>query len=157
MRIGVIEIITKKIQISKEELLTIFKENTCKYFQYFSDRELIGKITSERIIVKVRHQAGFADPFNSISFGKIESLERHTQLTFTVIPSVILILILTLWTLLNLWFIISYGYQNDLIKFLRNVGISFLTTIFPFVFVRLKVNWDKRRLEKWIDKNIKTT
>ena len=71
------------------------------------------------------------------------------KLNLKVSPSWTIRIFLTIWYILSLLMIFKFDY-SDFVNSLKFIGIELIWIITPLVLTRLKVRWDRIRLERKI-------
>jgi len=149
MKIGLTENITEIINIERVKFVSNLENHLSKKFQLFPDKILTGKLENYKLKAKINPPIGWVDPFKSLVIGTIDSIDNSTQLNLKVSPSWTIRIFLTIWYILSFLMIIKYDYY-DLNSSLKFMGLETIWLIFPLILVRLKVKWDKKRLERVI-------
>jgi membrane associated rhomboid family serine protease len=87
--------------------------------------------------------------------GVITEIEGTTQINLHVKPAWIIIAFWLFWTFVLSIFLFQLDYKN--IDFsIETIGHIFLFGVVPYLLGKLKVNWDKRRLLKWLKRRVLT-
>jgi hypothetical protein len=151
------ETIEKTTNLSQDKVIALIASGTTNKFQLFPDYMMTGEIIGNRIDTVINPQTGFSDPFKSRATGNITCDNKLTSIRITIKPSWTLILSATVWNgliIAGLCFS-EYGTFPDLVQTLKYIFIQVVWILLPFGLIRLKVNWDRRRLEKWLDNALK--
>ncbi len=149
MKIGLTENIEEKIIIDRIKFVSNLETHLSKKFQLFPDKILSGKLIDNKLNAKINPPIGWADPFKSLVNGTIDIVDNSTKLNLKVSPSWTIRMFLTIWYILSLLMIINFDYY-DSISTLKFIGLEIILIIFPLILVRMKVKWDKKRLERII-------
>jgi hypothetical protein len=149
MKIGLTENIEDEINIDRMKFVSNLETHLSKNFQLFPDKILTGKLKDYELKAKINPPIGWADPFKSLVSGTIDIVDNSTKLNLKVSPSWTIRIFLTIWYILSLLMIINFDYY-DSISTLKFIGLEIILIIFPLILVRMKVKWDKKRLERII-------
>lgn len=156
MNFSLTEKIEKKTKLSVKDTITILKNGTEKKFQFFPDQIMKGKITTNFIEAVINPPIGLSDGFKSKVTGRIINDKTTTHISLIVKPSLAITIFIVAWCLLIFLALFFHEY-SDTIETLKFLFITIAWTILPFALCKLKVNWDKRRLEKWIETELSNT
>ena len=150
MKISLKENIYKITDNSSEQVLAVFKksENASEDVLSWLNHSKKENIISIKALINP--PSGFADAFKSRMSGQIIDRENQTIIDLKIRPSWVIIIFSIIWiSLLLIMF-----YQVDLpniSKTVKFIGFFILYLSIPLGLGKLKVNWDRRRLEKWIN------
>jgi|TARA_Y100000385_G_scaffold228312_1_gene239463 hypothetical protein len=149
MKIKIIENIVRIVNVERAKFVSNFKTQISEEFQLFPKQILTGKFEDNKVNAKINPPSGLVDPFKSIVTGTIESDNNSTKLNLKVSPSWTIRIFLTIWYVLILLMTINYNYSgfSNLLKF---IGLELIWILIPLVLTRLKVRWDRIRLERKI-------
>jgi hypothetical protein len=145
--------IKKTASLSFEQTEKILKNGTSLPDKLFPTTILKGTVSNGEIIGKILPVSGIVDPFKSRIKGKISEKDNTTALNFQIKPSWILIIFaLTWYSLLVLWIIGIVLNKTDATSQDAVIGISF--AMLPYLLLRIKIFFDKRRFERWLCRRI---
>lgn len=137
------------------EVISLFDSEISREFKLFPDRVMNGKLKDGEIRAVINPPMGFSDPFKSRVKGVITEIEGTTQINLHVKPAWIIIAFWLFWTFVLSIFLFQLDYKN--IDFsIETIGHIFLFGVVPYLLGKLKVNWDKRRLLKWLKRRVLT-
>jgi len=149
MKIRITENIVGIINIERAKFVSNLETQISEKFQLFPEQILTGKFEDNKLKAKINPPSGLADPFKSIVTGTIESDNNSTKLNLKVSPSWTIRIFLTIWYVLILLMTINYNY-SDFSSLLKFIGIDLIWILIPLALTRLKVRWDRIRLERKI-------
>lgn len=149
MKIGLTENIETIINIERAEYTSLLEKHILKDFQAFPEQILTGELKDNRLKAKINPPIGLADPFRSLVNGTIVSIANKTELKLKISPGWIIRIFLSIWSVLNIIIVTRYEY-TDFQDFVRFIGILMVSIIPPLIMSRLKVRWDRKRLERKI-------
>lgn len=155
MKLTLNERIFKRTDLSIDSVSLILQSGTLKDFNFFPDKIMTGTIENGKVKTVINAPKGWSDPFKSRVKGVINQEEGQVIIDLRIGLSWVIIVFYFIWY--SLLFIMLYGLifkdsNNGLQKFAILIAFS----LFPLGLGKLKVNWDRRRLEHWIEKKIKT-
>lgn len=151
MTAGLSENIDKRFEMDPDIFVSKLNHFVTDRFQFFPDKPLYGKIADNKLYFKINPSLMASDLFKSIACGHIYRKDTITHLHLRVTASwTIIIFFLLFFSLLIYSFIISNFSYLTLEKV---VHFSIISVIF-FSIAKIKVNWDKRRLDKLLTKII---
>ena len=110
---------------------------------------LSGKIVNNKLNARINPLGGWVDPFKSVVTGEIDKGFNTTILNLKVRPNWTIKVFLIIWYLISLLMIVNFDYY-DLVSILKFIGLEIILIVFPLILVRMKVKWDKKRLERII-------
>jgi hypothetical protein len=144
-----------KSEMNEGQVLLILENGISGKFQFFPNSIMYGQISRNNIKAVINPPLGYVDPFKSRVHGELKTQNDLTIIKVKVFPSWIVIGFILLWLILIVVMIATFDYANtiEVIKFLI---LTFLLISFPFVIARLKVHWDRKRLERWMTQKIRT-
>ncbi|MDP4274221.1 MAG: hypothetical protein Q8907_08085 [Bacteroidota bacterium] len=148
------EIINKETGKNRDKVIATLRKGICDKFQLFPDKIMHGFIIDNKIRAFISPPFGFVDPFKSRVTGIIENNNNKTEIQLKVNPSFVIIGFIMIWIGLIIFMIITHNFR-DILNSLGFIGIAIIFTIIPFGLAKIKIRWDKKRLENWIDKEIK--
>ena len=122
--------------------------------ELFTDKVITGDIYETRLNATINPPNALSDPFKSKVEGSILSENKGTKLELTVKFGIVNILAILIWYLPML-FVFQYEKNQDLKSVLAIFGMCLLFSLFSLFLLKLKVNWDKRRLEEWLISKLK--
>lgn len=93
------------------------------------------------------------DVFKSRIKGKVFIDKDQTIIHLNVYLSWLLILFNTICLVLNSIFLVDFVNGTNAISF-KYVTLLLIAVILPMIISVLKLQWDKRRLKKWLSKNL---
>ena len=140
-------------EFDRDRIISILNKNISNTTGLFSDKFLIGKVENYQIRVKINSSSGFVDPFKSKIQGSVENDNGRSYLSFVINPSWTIIIFLIVWIVLTILMLFSFEF-NEIWDSLKFWGIALLWIVFPFLLTMLKINWDKKRLEIFLNDNI---
>ena len=149
MKIGLTEHIEAIINNDRIKFVSSLETHLSKEFQLFPNTILSGKLINNKLNAKINPPIGWVDPFKSLVNGTIDSVEKSTKLNLKVSPSWTIRIFLIIWYALTLLMIFKFNY-SDFVNSLKFIGIELIWIIIPLVLTRLKVRWDRKRLERKI-------
>ena len=147
MKVGLTENIAEIINIERLKFVSNLETHLSKNFQLFPDKILTGELKSNKLKAKINPPIGWVDPFKSLVIGTIDSVDNSTKLNLKVSPSWTIRIFLAIWYILSLLMIIKYAF-SDFADSLMFIGIELIWIIIPLILTRLKVRWDRTRLER---------
>lgn len=155
MKMKLSERIIKRTDLSYEKASSILQSGTLKGFNLFPGKIMTGKIENGKVQTVVNPPIGWSDPFKSRVNGIINREEGQVIIDLKISLGWLIIGFYCIWysiLLLILFGLIFTDSNGGLDLF----GFLIVYSLLPLVLGKLKVNWDRRRLENWINKNIKT-
>jgi len=145
--------IKKTTKLSSEQVEQILKYGTSRPDKLFPTTILRSTVSNGDIKGVILPLSGIVDPFKSRIKGKISEKDNTTALNFQIKPSWILIIFAFIWySLLVLWIIGFALNKTDTTSQEAVIGISF--AMLPYLLLKIKVFFDKRRYERWLCKRI---
>ena len=150
MKISLKENIYKITDNSSEQVLAVFKksENASEDVLSWLNHSKKENIISIKALINP--PSGFADAFKSRMSGQIIDRENQTIIDLKIRPSWVIIIFSTIW--ISLLLIMFYQVDlTNITKAIKFIGFFILYLSIPLGLGKLKVNWDRRRLEKWIN------
>ena len=149
------ENIELKLKSSPEEVKLFFENVVSTHFIILiSNKLLYGKIDGYKISAISNPPVGISDPFRSRIIGLIDNQNNQTTLKLSIKPSYVLIVFLWIWNAIMFLMILDIDLPTLQDKF-SFIIIYIIWILFPLGLTRLKVNWDRRRIEKFIRKHLK--
>ena len=139
----------KKINIDRTKFVSILETHLSKKFQLFPDKILTGKLIDNKLNAKINPPVGWSDPFKSLVSGTIDIVDNSTKQNLKVSPSWTIRIFLTIWYILILIMIFTFDYP-DIVNSLEFIAIGLIWIMIPLILTRLKVRWDRKRLERKI-------
>ena len=119
-------------------------------FQFFHNKPLNGEIIGDKLIAKINPPIGMVDGLKSIVSGEIKKENNFTRLTLKIEPNLIVLLFVFVWEGLVLLCLIKFSFLN-ISQTVRFVIIMLTWALIPIILTRLKLKWDKSRLNKLIE------
>ena len=154
MKLTLNEIIFIRTKLSYERVNSIFQSGTLQGFNLFPDKIMTGRIENGKVTAIINPPIGWSDPFKSRVKGSINKENEHVTVDLRISLGWTIIAIYFIWY--SLFLLILYGLifksSNGGFKIFAFLLMYF---IFPLGLGKLKIIWDRRRLEKWIEKKIK--
>lgn len=155
MKLRLTDRITKWTELPLEEVDTIFQNGTSDSYKFFPTTIMYGTMVNGRIDALINPPKLIADPFQSRVKGELKRENERTKIDLRINLSWIIIVFGILWyipILFGIWGL----FTNELDHVIeRIIGLS-LFSILPIGFSALKLNWDKGRLENWIEEKVRT-
>ncbi len=155
MKLTLIESIEKKSDKPYDKILLALQSGTSDEFSFFPKEIMDGVIGNGEIMTVINPPVGHVDPFKSRVRGLVKKENGLTVIKLKISPSWVIIGFTVIWCFLIILGTITYEFI-DLVQTLQFLGVAIIWTFIPFGVGKLKVNWDRRRLEKWINNKIKT-
>jgi hypothetical protein len=148
--------ITLETDLPLEKVISIFHEEILTEFRIFPDRIMTGEIKNGNIDSLINPPSGFVDPFKSRVNGTVQIANKLTRIELKISTGWIIIGFYILWYSIILIVIFGYIFGDAQGNY---SGLLFLIAfaIFPIGLGRLKLNWDKKRLEDWIREKIENS
>jgi len=155
MKLTLNERISKRTDLSIGSVSSILQSGTLEGFNFFPDKIMTGTVENGKVKTVINPPTGWSDPFKSRVKGTINQEEGQVVIDLRISLGWVIIAFYGIWY--SLLFLMLYGLIfKDSDGGLEMFGILIAYSLFPLGLGKLKVNWDKRRLEKWIEKKIKT-
>lgn len=154
MKLRLTDRITKWTELPLEEVDAIFQNGTSDSYKFFPKTIMHGTMLNGRIDALINPPKLIADPFQSRVKGEFKRENELTKIDLRINLSWLIIVFGILWyipILIATWGLFT-NEQGHLIE--RIIWIS-LFSILPIVFCSLKLNWDKQRLENWIEERMR--
>lgn len=155
MKIRLTDRIIKLTELPLEEVDTIFQNGISDSYKFFPTTIMYGTMVNGRIDALINPPKLIADPFQSRVKGEFKRENELTKIDLKINLSWLIIVFGILWyipILIATWGLFT-NEQGHVIE--RIIWIS-LFSILPIGFSTLKLNWDKVRLENWIEERIRT-
>ena len=146
----------KKTELSHEDVISILQSGTLRGFEFFPDKIMTGRLESGKIKSVINPPTGLADPFKSRVSGVVENNNGRTKIELKIKLGWVIIGFYIIWYSLILFMIFGLIFKQSEHS-LRSFGILIVFILLPLGLGKLKISWDKRRLEDWMDKKLKTT
>jgi hypothetical protein len=147
--------IERETEMPFEKVISIFRNNTSGKFQFFPDQIMFGQVGADEIKSVINPPLGWVDPFKSRVKGRITTSYGRTNIGLNISPSWIVVGFIVVWCILTIIMILKFDFVETY-RSLKFIGLTFLWTIIPFGLCKIKVTWDRRRLDKWLCEKIKT-
>jgi hypothetical protein len=155
MKLTLNERIFKRTDLSFDSVNSIFQSGTLKGFNFFPDKIMTGTVENGKVKTLINPPTGWSDPFKSRVKGVINQEEGQVLINLKISLGWVIIAFYCIWY--SLLFIMLYGLIfKDSKGGLEMFGFLIAYSLFPLGLGKLKVYWDRRRLENWIEKKIKT-
>jgi hypothetical protein len=155
MKLTLNERIFKRTDLSVDCVISILQSGTLKGFNFFPDKIMTGTVDNGRVRTVINPPKGWADPFKSRVQGIVNQEEGRAIVDLKINLGWVIIAFYIIWY--SLLFLMLFGLVfKDSKNGIEVIGILIAYSLFPLGLGKIKVNWDKRRLEKWIEKKIKT-
>jgi hypothetical protein len=153
MTLALTEKIERVTKTPYDKVVSIFSSAISQRFQFFPDQIMSGHIYNGKIKTVINPPTGWSDPFRSRVIGNIIIENDQTRIQLKISPNWLILGFLIIWNGLLLLMILKFDY-TEFLKSIKFIGLNFIWAIIPIGLVKIKVNWDKRRLDKWLNKNI---
>ncbi len=149
MTFGLTGNIDKKVNADIESVKSILEHHLTDTFQFFPDKLLQGKIIGDRLTAKINPPIGWVDPFRSRVSGQIIGKNNTTSIVIKIRMSLTVLFILILWFVLITLTLIKFEYKNISDSF-QFIGLTIIYALVPLLLFRLKLHFDKGRLDKLV-------
>ena len=156
MKLTLTDRIMKQTELSHENVISILQSGTLGAFKFFPDEIMTGKFANGKIKSVINPPTGFADPFKSRVNGIVKNENGRTKIELKINLGWIIIGFYIIWYSLILLMIFGLIFQQSE-HALQSFGILIVFILLPLGLGKLKLSWDKRRLEDWIDEKLKTS
>ena len=139
-----------------EKVVSIFHSGILTKYHIFPERIMTGKIKNGSIDSHINPPFGFVDPFKSRVKGTFQSENGLTRIELKIGTGWLIIGFYILWYSIILIAIFGFIFGDTKSNF---SGLLFLigSAIIPIGLGRLKLYWDKKRLEVWIREKIENS
>ena len=114
---------------------------------------MTGNIYGTKISATINPPKYWSDPFRSRVEGDIESESNGTKLKLKVSFGIVNIIALIIWYL-PMISVLQHPKNQNLKNVLLIFGMCSIFSLLSLFLLRIKMNWDKRRLENWLKKNL---
>jgi hypothetical protein len=155
MKLTLSERILKRTELSYDKVGSILQSGTLSGLNLFPEKIMTGRVNNGHVKSVVNPPLGWSDPFKSRVNGIIKQDNGHVIIDLKISLGWVIIAFYCIWYPLIL--LMLYGLIfKDAKGGLEMLGILIVYSLLPLGLGKLKVNWDRRRLESWIEKKIKT-
>jgi len=155
MKLTLSESIFKRTDLSYDKVVSILQSGTLTEFNLFPDKIMTGRVSNGQVKSVVNSPLGWSDPFKSRVNGFISQDNSQVIIDLKVSLGWVLIAVYCIWYSFIL--LMLYGLLfKDSNGGLDMLGIVIAYSLLPLGLGKLKVNWDRRRLESWMEKKINT-
>ena len=153
MKLTLHERVFRRTDLSFDKVNLILQSGTLKGFSFFPDKIMTGTVENGKVKTVINPPTGWSDPFKSRVNGIIKQEEEHVIINLKISLAWVIIAFYYIWyTLLSL---MLFGLIfNDSNGGLEMFGTLIVYSLVPLGLGKLKVIWDRRRLENWIEREI---
>jgi hypothetical protein len=153
MKLTINERILKQTDLSYDRVNSILQSGTLKGFNFFAENIMTGTIENGKVKTVINPPIGLVDPFKSRVNGFINQQGGQVIIDLKISLGWIIIGFYFIWyslLLLILFGLIFKGSNGGL----EMIGILIAFFLLPLVLGKLKIYWDRRRLENWMEEKI---
>jgi hypothetical protein len=153
MKLILAEKIVKRTDLLYEQVISNISSGISNELKLFPDKIMRGRIEDGEIKSVINPPSGWSDPFRSRVKGIVKQVNGHIKIELTIRPGWVIIGFYLIWYWLMLRVIYDQIFEGT------NSGIQLyliliIYILFPLALGKLKVYWDRRRLESWLNGKI---
>lgn len=155
MKLTLNERIIKRSDLSMDKVCSILHSGTSKGFNFSPEKVMTGTVEDGKVKTVINPPTGWSDPFKSRVQGRVFQEEEQVIIDMKISLGWLIIAFYCIWysiLLLMLFGLIFKDSKGGLEMF----GFLIAYSLFPPGLGKLKISWDRRRLENWIEKKITT-
>lgn len=146
------EIIIKS-ELSLPDTISQIEKGIGVGFELFPSQIMTGNIHGTKISATINPPKYWSDPLRTRVEGDIESGRGGTKLNLKVSFGWVNILVLLIWYF-PMIIVLQHPKNQTMKSVLMIFGMCTMFSLLSFLLLRMKMNWDKRRLENWLNKNL---
>ena len=144
-----------KSKLSLPQTITEIEKGMSVGFNLFPSQIMTGNIYGTKIYATINPPKYWSDPFRSRVEGDIESENGGTRLNLKVKFGLVNILVLLIWYF-PMAIVLQHPKNQNIESILLIFGMCTIFSLLSLLLLRIKMNWDKRRLEDWLNRNLET-
>ncbi len=156
MTVTLTDRIERKTKTPYDKVISIFNSGITKKFHFFPTQIMYGYIKDGKIKTVINPPSGISDPFKTRVKGVIKIENGETIIKLKLSPSWVVIGFTLIMCSPFIFSLFSFEYF-EILKTLKLIGMLLVFAIIPLGLGKIKLNWDKRRLEKWLNEKIKNS
>ena len=158
MKLTLNDRIYRRTNLSFQSVCSILQSGTLQGLNLFPDRIMTGTIENGKVRAVINPPLWVSDPFRSRVRGTISQDERQVTIDFKIRLSWVIIAFYAFWYSIHLMILIKSITNDSNVEHVEIEVVEHMiaSLVLPLILGKLKVYWDRTRLENWIKKNIET-
>ena len=158
MKLTLNDRIYRRTNLSFQSVCSILQSGTLQGLNLFPDRIMTGTIENGKVRAVINPPLRVSDPFRSRVRGTISQDERQVTIDFKIRLSWVIIAFYAFWYSIHLMILFKSITNDSNVEHVEIEVVEHMiaSLVLPLILGKLKVYWDRTRLENWIKKNIET-